>query len=167
MKKIMIVHLLTLLSFSSLAQWQGGVQLGRMSDDGIDMNMVTASANYDFAPEQQFHWLAGARVGVGLSGETIDSYYGEDIKGELDSLFAFDVRGQYESTEQVYLFTTISYILVKVTASLWGHSVSESENETGVGLGLGYRITDRNSLEMSYQTFDGTDVVSLGLNWRF
>lgn len=167
MKKLIVASILTALSFSSAAQWQGSINLSKMSEDDVDLNMVTFDAKYDFAPEQQMHWLAGVRYGVGQGDDVVGYIAGYDLKGEIDSFLAFDVRGQYESTDNVYLFTTLSYARAELTAKFRGNSVTDSENDAGFGVGLGYRLTDSAALEVSYQKFDDSNILSGGVTWKF
>jgi len=90
---------------------------------------------------------------------------------ELDRFIAFSVRGQYQSENGISLFLAPTYANAKFTASASkkGLSVSISDDswEFGFGGGVGYSFNKTIGVEAVYESFDGTDVMSLGLKYSY
>ena len=65
------------------------------------------------------------------------------------------------------MYAAPSYARAEVTASSGGISVSDDDWEFGFGGGAGYKFSDTVWGEISYETFDGTDVLSVGFKVGF
>ena len=107
------------------------------------------------------------RIGFGISDDTlsIPRYY--DVKVELDSFLALSMRGEIEFNNGIYAFATPSYANAQITAISRGYSDTDDDWEFGIGGGAGYNLSDTASAELSYEQFDGTDVLTLGVKFNF
>lgn len=161
-------------SFSSLANWVGGVSYINLSeeDDGLEISLggISGSLGYKIDSDNNFYFMPEVRIGTGISDDSV-SILGVDVDVEMDSFIALSVRGQYELDNGVYLFAAPSYANVELTAkaSLEGQSASETEDswEFGIGGGLGYKFNESTSAEFMYEQWDGVDVLSFGVKFDF
>lgn len=181
MKKILFGALVlssSLVATGSYAEspgnWVGGISYAHLSDDedGLDISLeaLVGSLGYKINFENGFHFIPEVRVGVGITDDTV-TVIGVNVDVELDSFLALSVKGQYELENGIYLFAAPTYANAEFTisASQGGQSASATEDswEFGLGVGAGYSFTSSTSLEASYEQFDGTDVLSVGLNFDF
>jgi hypothetical protein len=68
----------------------------------------------------------------------------------------------------MYVYIVPSYGKLELTASANGFSESsDSDWEFGLGGGFGYMVTETTSVEVSYETFDDADVLSIGAKFAF
>lgn len=166
MKNSLIALALLLFSLPASAQWVAGGGYINLSDDedGVDVSLggIYGSIGYVIEGEGEFYFLPEVRLGLGISDDTV---FGVDV--ELDSFLAFSVRGQYDFESGLYLYAAPSYARAEFTASAGGLSVSDDDWEFGFGGGAGYKFSDTVWGEASYETFDGTDVFSLGIKVGF
>ncbi|WAJ69188.1 outer membrane beta-barrel protein [Catenovulum adriaticum] len=164
-KKALLAVCIAGASFSSFANWVGGVSYINLSnDEGADISLggLTGSLGYQFDAQNGFYFTPELRVGTGISD---DSVGGVDV--EMDSFVALSVRGQYSVNQQVYLFAAPSYANAELTASGGGTSVTEDEWEFGLGGGIGYQMTDAMSAEFMYEQYDDADLMSFGVKFSF
>lgn len=166
MKNFLIALSFLFISIPASAQWVAGGGYLNVSDDdgGVDVSLggLYGSVGYVIESEGNFYFLPEVRLGVGISDDTV---FGVDV--ELDTFFALSVRGQYDFDSGLYLYAAPSYARAEFTASSGGVSVSDDDWEFGIGGGAGYKFSDTVWGELSYETFDGTDIVSLGLKFGF
>jgi len=85
---------------------------------------------------------------------------------EIDSMFGVAVRAQWEG-ENGYFFVNPSYMNLEVKASAGGFAASADDWEFGAGIGAGYRFSDNMAIEAGWEYFDGTDVLGIGLRFKF
>ncbi|WP_114326892.1 outer membrane beta-barrel protein [Candidatus Colwellia aromaticivorans] len=165
-KKTALAILIAGTSFSSLANWVGGVSYINLSDDedGIDISLsgISGSLGYKIDSNTNFNFIPEVRIGTGISDDTV---YGVDV--EMDSFIALSVRGQYSLENGVYLFAAPSYANVELTASYGGYSETDDSWEFGIGGGAGYKFNESTSAEFMYEQYDGTDVLSFGVKFDF
>jgi opacity protein-like surface antigen len=166
-KKTCIALSLLALPLTASADWLVGGGYGNISDDedGIDLSLgvIYGSIAYEFSNENSpFIIMPELRLGTGISD---DSFAGVDI--EVNSFTALSVRGQYNYDNGVYLFAMPSYANLDVEASFGGHSESDDSWEFGFGGGVGAQINEKLDIEASYESYDGTDVLSVGLKYAF
>ncbi|MEO1543509.1 MAG: outer membrane beta-barrel protein [Pseudomonadota bacterium] len=166
MSRFLCIVGLLIVSSSAPAQWIGGVSLFSFSDsdDGVDIQLtgVLVAAGYVFEVENGFYVIPEVRLGSGVTGDTV---FGVDV--DLDSFFSLGVRGQLDIGEAFYVFGTPSYARAEATASSGTQSESDDGWETGFGAGAGYKVSETFWTELSYETYDGTDFISLGIRSRF
>lgn len=173
-KKTVLAMFIAGTSFSSFANWVGGVSYVNLSegDDGEEISLggITASLGYKIDSGNNFYFVPEVRIGTGVGDDSV-SMFGVDVDVEMDSFIALSVRGQYDLNNGVYLFAVPSYANVEFTAnaSQGGQSASATEDswEFGVGAGAGYKFNESTSAEFMYEQYDGTDVLSLGLKFDF
>ncbi|MEM6514005.1 MAG: outer membrane beta-barrel protein [Pseudomonadota bacterium] len=166
MKRLMIGLGIFVLAAPVSAQWVAGGGYVNLSDESeffdVSVGGIYASLGYLVESESGLTFLPEMRLGTGVADDTI---LGVDI--ELDSFFAFSVRGQFEFDSSFYVYAAPSYARVELTASAAGMSESEDDWEFGVGGGVGYKFSDKAWGELSYETYDGTDVFSIGFKVPF
>lgn len=166
MKRFMAIALLSLLPFAANAEWVGGVGYVNLSDDdgGIDVSLgaIAASIGYRFDTEGDFSLIPEFRLGTGVGDDTV---LGVDV--EVESLLAFSVRGQYDFASGAYVYAVPAYANLDLKATSGGVSASDDDWEFGFGAGAGYMFSDKVSGELSYETYDGTDVFSIAAKFWF
>lgn len=168
MKKLCIASLLMALSTTASAQWVGGIGYSNLSDDYLNLGAFVGSLRYDFSPQQQLHGSIGARYGIGIQEDTAEGFGSSGNVGiKLDRFMSVDLRGQYEVNDSVYFYVAPSFANAKLSASYGSSSLSDSSWEFGGGVGLGIKANETSSIEFSYESFDGTDVISANLVWQF
>lgn len=165
-KKSLLALALSGASFMSMANWVGGIGYVNVSDDisGKDISLggITGSLAYKIDSENKFTFIPEVRIGTGIDDDTV---YG--VKVEMESFIAFSLKGQYQLNEKAYLFAAPSYANLEIKASANGYSETDDEWEFGIGAGAGYQFSDTISGEISYEQFDGTDVISAGVKFNF
>ncbi|WP_371187289.1 outer membrane protein [Thalassotalea maritima] len=192
-KKTMLAVLLAGTSFASSANWVAGAGYMSFSDseDGIDINLnaVIGSVGYKYLINDNFSIVPELRLGFGLGDDTFTFYEydyvvdaegdivaGEPInsfivKTELERFFALSLRAEYDLKNGVYLFAVPSYANAKfkASASFMDESFSASEDswEFGLGAGAGYKFTDTVAAELSYEQYDGTDILNANIKFSF
>lgn len=155
-------------------RWVSGIGYANLSDEvdefDISVSAIVGSLGYKIKSGPNFYLMPEVRFGVGVADDTV-SMFGVDVDIELDRFLALSVRGQFDLDSGIYLFAAPTYANAKFTASAsqYGQSASITEDswEFGLGLGAGYNFNSTTSLEISYEQFDGTDVLSLGLKTSF
>ncbi|MGL5358635.1 MAG: outer membrane protein [Shewanella sp.] len=181
MKQIILGVLIAAASSSVVAAemapsngWVAGVSYMNLSDesDGMEISVdgVAGSLGYQFKSGEDFYLVPEVRLGTGIGSDSF-SLSGIDVEVELDSFIALSLRGQFEFDNGLYLYAAPTYANAKFTASasFMGQSASSTEDswEFGVGGGVGYRFSQVTSAELSYEQFDGVDVLSVGLKFNF
>ncbi len=166
MKRFLIGLAFLIASVPASAQWVAGGGYVNLSDEDdffdVSLGGIYGSLGYLMAQDGGFSFMPELRVGVGISDDTISGF---DI--ELDSFIALSVRGQYDIDSNFYVYAAPSYARVELTASAFGMSASEDDWEFGVGGGFGYKFSEKGWLELSYETYDGTDAFSVGFRGVF
>lgn len=154
-KKALLAVCIAGASFSSFANWVGGVSYINLSNDdgGADISLggLTGSLGYQFDAQNGFYFTPELRVGTGIS---------DDSGIELDRFVALSVRGQYSVNQQIYLFAAPSYANTEF-------NVSDDNWEFGLGGGIGYQMTDAMSAEFMFEQYDEADLMSFGVKFAF
>ncbi|MFT4937226.1 MAG: opacity protein-like surface antigen [Paraglaciecola sp.] len=165
-KRNLAFSLAAFLSFTANASWVGGVSYTSISDgdDGItiDLGAITASVGYQFQTSEQFSIVPEVRLGFGISDDEISG-----VELSLKRFLALSVRGEYALNEKFYVFAAPSYANLEVEASFDRFSNTEDAWEFGIGAGVGYQLSDTVNAEVSYENYDGSDVISAGLKFSF
>ena len=164
LKGLAIAGLVTTSSIAS-ADWSisGGYANFNEDDDGLDVSLgaIYASAGYHYESGNVM-FMPEIRLGVGVSDDDI---FGVNV--EIDSFFAASIRGQYNVTESFGVFLQPSYARLELTASGNGVSFTDDDWEFGFGGGATFKLSDAASIEAFYETYDGTDVISIGARFAF
>jgi len=149
------------ITSAATAEMVGGVGYSSLSEDGIRLGTIQGTLGYKLDTSSNFSLIPEFRAGFGVND---DSVLGAKI--EVDRFYGVNLRGQWEG-EQTYFFFAPSYTNVKLDASALGTSVSSNDWELGAGIGAGWRFNDNASIEASYEYFDGTDIIGVGLRFEF
>jgi hypothetical protein len=173
-KKTALAILIAGTSFSSFANWVGGVSYINVSDkeDGVEISLggISGTLGYKIDSDNNFYFMPEVSIGTGISDDSI-TMLGVDVDVEMDSFIALSVRGQYDLNNSIYLFAAPSYANVKITASASQGSQSASATEDswefGFGGGVGYKFNESTSAEFMYEQYDGVDILSFGVKLDF
>lgn len=171
-KILPLTAVLSALAMPAAAGWNLGAAYSNFSADeealDVSLSGVTLAAGYEFKQaDSKFSWMPEVRYGFGVADDTL-SMGSVDVKIEADSFMAVSVRGAYHVSPSFNLFFQPAYGKLEVTASSGGASVSaESDWEFGYGAGIAFNATESASLELLYESFDDTDVISAGFRYHF
>ena len=162
-KRNALIALLSTLPFTASAQWIGGFGYTDLSEDDLSFGAATATLGYEIQHSDTITFTPSATYGIGIKGE---EFFGVDV--DLEKYIALALRGQLQMENGSYVFIQPSYAKVEVEASGRGFSSSASSDwEFGGGVGLGYKVNEKSAIEVSYEKFDGTKALSLGLRFKF
>ncbi len=162
MKRAVIAILVLFCSLPASAQWVAGGGYAHLSDSDITLGGIYGSVGYLVHEHDGLTIMPEIRLGFGVDPDTVS---GIDV--ELDRFFAISIRGAVALNESFYVYVAPSYAHVDLTASSFIFTVSEDDWEFGFGGGVGYQISDALAGELSWESFDGTDVIGLGLRYSF
>lgn len=169
-RKLFLVVVLAALSSVASAEWVAGVGYTNLSDDedGIDVSVgaIAGSIGYRFPSASNWSIMPELRVGFGVNDDTVD-VLGTRFDVEVNRFIALTLRGQYDVNDSVYVFAQPSYANLDLEVSAFGLSASDDDDEFGFGAGVGLKFVDNMSGELSYEYFDGTDVISVGIKYSF
>ena len=175
-KKTVLAMLLVGASFSSMANWVGGVGYINVSgedksnDTDISLNGVVASLGYEFPIDNNLYVTPEFRLGTGI-GEDSYTLSGFNVDVEMDHFVSFSLRSQYEFNNRFYIFVAPSYSNLKLTAKAerdgFSAEVSDDSWDFGFGGGAGYRINQFASAEFMYEEYEDTEIFSLGVKLNF
>jgi len=179
-KSLLALSLLT-LSLTASANWSAGAGYANLSDnndgDDISLGVIYGSVAYEFAQEgSKLSFMPELRLGTGVSDDNVSLHLEEgefaiperiNFKVEVERFTAFSVRAQYNYDNGVYLYVMPSYANLDVKVSSLAGSDSNDSWEFGLGGGVGKKFNDKVSVEASYESYDGTDVLTLGFKYAF
>jgi len=162
-KKSLVVLSLLTLPLTAAANWSAGAGYANLSDDDLSLGVIYGAVAYEFAQEgSKFSFMPELRLGTGIDDDKMNS-----VKIEVNSFTALSVRGQYNHDNGVYVYAMPSYANLDVKASSRFGSASDDSWELGFGAGIGKKLNDKTSVEASYETYDGTDVFTVGFKYAF
>ena len=174
-KKSLIALSLLTLPLTAAANWSAGAGYANLSDEDLSLGMVYGSIAYEFAQEgSKFSFMPEFRLGTGISSEKFnlgDEYVGIpeafNVKVKVKRFTALSVRAQYNHDNGFYAYAMPSYANLDLKVSSLAESASEDSWELGFGAGVGKKFNDKVSVEASYETYDGTDVLTVGFKYAF
>lgn len=163
MKKLLsilfIASALTGASLSTASEgWYGKAGLANLDLDAVSFNSIYVGAGYDFKMTESFYLAPEIRYTVGIDD---DDFFGQSF--DLDSGLFVGLRGTLKSENGFYGFGSVGW--GDITVGTQGGDASD--DEIGFGAGLGYEFSDKFALEVSFEDFDGSDLISLGTKFRF
>lgn len=160
--KYYIIFFLTLFTTGANAQWTAGGSYSSVSEDdlNLDLAMVSADVAYQFSTNSNYTSEVLVRLGTGVAD---DSFMGVGL--EIDRFFQIAYRAKFDMGSGLYFFAVPSYANLEVTASAGAVSETADDWEFGFGGGIGYDFSDALTGELSYEAFDGTDFLTLGLRF--
>ncbi len=162
-KKTLLALLVAGTSFSSFANWTGGLNYIDISDSGdLNLGVLAASVGYKYDYQDNIKIVPEFRLGTGVRNDTT---FGVDV--EVDRFMSLSVRGEYDFNNGLYVFAAPAYTNIQVEVSTLGVSASDDEWELDVNLGLGYAFNDKAAFEVSFEDFDGADMISAGFVFGF
>lgn len=166
-KKSLMALTLMALPFTAFANWSAGAGYANLSDsddgDSISLGVIYGSVAYEVAKEgSRFSFMPELRLGTGVSD---DKLYG--VKIDVKRFTALSVRAQYNYDNGVYLYAMPSYANLDIKTSYNGVSQSDDDWEFGFGGGVGKKINDNINIEASYESYDGTDLLTVGFKYAF
>lgn len=166
-KSVAVLALLTASSVS-MAGWSvsgGYTNFSDNDDSDFSLGAIYASAGYEYN-SGSLTFMPEIRLGTGVSDDTF-VFSGERVDVEINSYLAASVRAQYNVTRDFAVFLQPSYARLDTKISVFGRSVSDDSWEFGFGGGARFNLTKNASLEALYESFDGTDVISVGFRHTF
>lgn len=173
MKKLLIGSLLTVMAGTASADWEIGGGYAQLTDEvksrDITLSAIVGHIGYHSQLSEGVTLVPRFRFGFGVGDDTWDAYVpgASDVEISLDRFMSLDVKLQFQANENVYLYVMPAYANAKLSASALGANATEDSWEFGGGLGVGYNFNPKASVEASYETFDGTKVLSIGFTSRF
>lgn len=168
-KKTLLAVTLAATSFVSAANWVGGVSYVNVSSDSdldVSLGGIGGSIGYKFENEKNVTFQPEFRYAIGFSDDDVNDF-GTRINIEMDSFISLSVRGQYNFENNAYVFAVPTYSNLEVTAKAGGSSASDDEWEFGFGAGAGYQFNEKTAIELTYESYDDTDVIVAGLKFNF
>lgn len=162
-KKSLIVLSLLVLPLTASANWSAGAGYANLSDDSLDLGVVYGAVAYEFVEEgSKLSLIPELRLGTGISDDKMDG-----VKVEVERFTALSLRGQYNYDNGFYAYVMPSYANLDIKASFRGESFSDDTWEFGFGAGVGKKLNEKISVEASFESYDGTDVFSVGFKYAF
>jgi hypothetical protein len=160
------IFVLTGPSLSAEEGWfakTGAIHFSGSADGySIDLTGVYLGAGYEIELAENFFLAPEIRVATGVGS---DDLLGVDV--DLDTAFFAGAKGIFRAENGFYAFGSVGYGDITIDASYGSIEESASADDIGFGVGFGYEFTDKIGMEISFEDYDGTDVIQLGTNFRF
>lgn len=166
-KKIAAVSLLAALPAVASAEWVAGLGFNMWDLDlggaSASPNSISGSIGYKFGPQGEgLKFIPEFRYGLGMGDDTVQ---GVDI--EVDNFVALTAKGQYDFTGGGYVFALLGWSDLEANFDGPGGSESGSEDETGFGLGAGFQFNESVATELSFESYDDAEAISLAVKFHF
>jgi hypothetical protein len=138
------------------------------SEDNVDISVDTiwGSLGYQIKATDNFYVTPEVKIGKGIGSDTFISG-STTIDVELDSYLAASVRGEYDFQNGAYLFVAPTYAKGEFNVNFGSDFAESSSWEFGAGIGAGYNFSAGKNIEVAYESFDGTDMISLAVKFYF
>lgn len=165
--------LLPLMSFSAQADWVGSLDVKRFTlkntGPNLHLDSLAATLGYEFDITDKFKLVPQLTYGIGIGDDTLSwPADNQTWRFELDKHYEVSLRAQYQFTDNLYGFASVIRNSMETsTISTNNNRLTSSRTEWGAAIGVGYQLTERSSVELSYQSIASTDVFSLGYRYRF
>jgi opacity protein-like surface antigen len=136
----------------------------------ISLSALTVGIAYELdINSERFTLMPEFRFGKGVNDDTAE-IFGFDVfpaDVAIDHYMVLSLRGNYAFTDSVYFFAQPAYANLKIEVTNFGESESDDNWDFGYGIGAGFSPMDNFSLEVSYENFDETDVLTGTVRYRF
>lgn len=133
----------------------------------VSVSAATVGVGYEFATGSNAWTITPeVRFGVGVKDDDV-RVFDTTVNLDVDHYTEFAVKANYYFNESSYLFIQPAYANLDIEASSNGVTASSDGWEFGYGIGAGFKPTEKIGLELSYQDFDGADVISGTLRYTF
>ncbi len=138
------------------------------SEDNVDISVgaIWGSLGYQIKATDKFYVTPEVKIGKGIGSDTIISG-STPIDVELDSYLAVSLRGEYDFQNGAYLFVAPTYAKGEFNVNVGSDFAESSSWEFGAGIGAGYNFSAGKKIEVAYESFDGTDMISLAVKFDF
>ena len=167
LKKSLIALSLLTLPLTASANWTAGAGYANLSDEDLSLDIIYGAVAYEFSKQgSKLSFVPELRLGTGISDDKLIGI-GGGVKVEVKSFTALSVRAQYNYDNGVYLYAMPSYANIDVKASSFYGTASDDAWELGFGVGVGKNFNEKVSVEASYESYDGTDMVTVGFKYAF
>jgi hypothetical protein len=132
----------------------------------ISLSALWGSLGYQIKATDNFYLTPEVKIGMGIGSDTImvDS---TSVDVELDSYLAASLRGEYDFQNGAYLFVAPTYAKGDFNVNVGSDFAESSSWEFGAGIGAGYNFSPEKKVEVAYESFDGTDMISLAVKFDF
>ena len=169
MKRNTWVLLLAMVCAPALADWEGGISFIQLDDDltGVSPSAVGLSVGHRFSQEgTTLSLIPTFRIAIGVGDDNVD-FAGIPVNIKVNHLWSLSLRGEVDFNDSVYVWMQTAYTTLDADASAGGFSVSDSDGEFGFGAGIGFDLQEKTSVELSFESYDGTDAFVVGVRQRF
>lgn len=165
---------LALASTSAMADdlsVSAGISHHSSDDTPFTSNLAYVGVGYDVEVTKAFSLMPEFRYSVGLGDDTFvtqtpNGVFETDI--EVDRAYQFSLRGTYQVSSNVGLFLQPTYATTKYEASSLDPMLNTKEEnaEWGAGAGFDYDFNNKSSVELLYERFGDSDLVSVGYRYK-
>lgn len=169
MKKTMIagavVAALTMatgVSAKDGAYYGVGVTQHSIDDTGDGVDVMTLDGRFGTYFNENFS--GEVRLGVGI---TDDDIFGVDV--EVKNFYGAYLRAGLPAGESFYPYVIAGYSRIKLEASGFGASASDSESDVSYGLGADFSVSDNVDITLEFMRYldkDGTEIDGIGLGFK-
>lgn len=128
---------------------------------GIAYEIDTHSERFTLMPE--------FRIGTSVNDDTAE-LFGDDVVAAdvaIKRYLVLSLRGNYALSESIYFFAQPAYANLKIEVSAFGTIDNDVKSDFGYGIGAGFSPTENFSVEISYENFDETDILTTAVRYRF
>ena len=138
------------------------------SEDNVDISVgaIWGSLGYQIKATDKFYVTPEVKIGKGIGSDTIISG-STPIDVELDSYLAVSLRGEYDFQNGAYLFVAPTYAKGEFNVNVGSDFAESSSWKFGAGIGASYNFSAGKKVEVAYESFDGTDMISLAVKFDF
>tara|TARA_R110001583_G_scaffold17575_2_gene70896 strand:- start:3770 stop:4246 length:477 start_codon:yes stop_codon:yes gene_type:complete len=155
MTKNLAVLALVLASTSAMAGWQTGVSYSNLSEHDISVGTATVNAGYQFSSSSTaFTIMPQIRFGTGVKDDSINGY-----EIDIERYLVVAARIDYPAMSDISFFIQPAYANLKFDGM--------DEWNFGLGFGATYSFNKGWGMELMYEDFDDTDVLSAGISYRY
>lgn len=176
-KSVMLASLIATSVFTTVAladEHEGGWVAGMgytsfsESEDNVDIsvNAIWGSLGYRVEATDNFYLTPEVKIGMGIGSDTI-VVESTSVDVELDSYLAASLRAEYDFQNGAYLFVAPTYAKGDFNVNVGSNFAESSSWEFGAGIGAGYNFSADKKVEVAYESFDGTDMISLAVKFDF
>jgi hypothetical protein len=176
-KSVMLASLIATSAFTTVAladEHEGGWVAGMgytsfsESEDNVDIsvNAIWGSLGYRVEATDNFYITPEVKIGMGIGSDTI-VVESTSVDVELDSYLAASLRAEYDFQNGAYLFVAPTYAKGDFNVNVGSNFAESSSWEFGAGIGAGYNFSADKKVEVAYESFDGTDMISLAVKFDF
>jgi hypothetical protein len=145
------------ISSQAIAGWNIGGVYSHFDIGAYGLDGVALSVGYEFRQDdRKLSFMPVLQLGVGVGDDPL----------EIKAYYGLSSRVNYYASPSFYVFIQPAYTNVELKVSAMGKSVTANDWEYGYGGGIGFTPTDDLILEVMFEKYDDTDVLSAGIRYR-